>query len=59
MAKEVVTKRNKKGVARWRNKPNQMDVRGVDTPRASRQAHGPGIMDSRGRIHKQKRGTVV
>lgn len=59
LAKEVVTKRNKKGVARWRHSPNQMDVRGVDTPRASRQAHGPGIMDSRGRIHKQKRGTVV
>jgi hypothetical protein len=59
LAKEVVTKRNRKGVARWRHKPNQMDVRGVDTPRASRQAHGPGIMDSRGRIHKQKRGTVV
>ena len=59
LAKDVVTKRNKAGVSRWRHKPNQMDVRGVDTPRARKQAHGPGIMDSRGRIHKQKRGTVV
>jgi hypothetical protein len=59
LAKEVTTKRSKAGVARWRSHPNQMDVRGVDTPRRKGKPPTRAVIDRRGRYHKQRSGTVI
>lgn len=58
-AKEVVDRRSKKGVARWRNRPNQMDIRGVDTPKRQRKPPTRAVLDRRGRYHRQKSGMVL
>jgi hypothetical protein len=58
-AKDVVTRRNKEGVSRWRSHPNQMDVSGVDTRRRKSKPPTRAILDRRGHYHKQKRGSVV
>ena len=60
-AKDVVTRRNKEGVSRWKSHPNQMDVRGVDTLRtkAPRFKGGRVVIDTRGHKHRQKRGSVL
>jgi hypothetical protein len=58
-AKDVVTRRNKAGVSRWRSHPNQMDVSGVDTRRRKSKPPTRAILDRRGHYHKQKRGSVV
>jgi N12 class adenine-specific DNA methylase len=60
-AKDVVDKRNKEGVSRWRSHPNQMDVRGIDTMRtkAPRFKGGRVVIDTRGHKHRQKRGSIL
>lgn len=58
-AKEVVTRGNKKGVKRWRSRPDQMDVRGVDTPRNKQKRPTRATIDRRGKYHKQRSGMVL
>jgi len=58
-AKEVVDRRSKKGVARWKTRRNQMDVRGVDTPKRQHKPPTRAVLDRRGHYHKQRSGTVI
>ena len=50
---------NKKGVKRWRSRPDQMDVRGVDTPRNKQKRPTRATIDRRGKYHKQRSGMVL
>lgn len=62
LAKDIVTRRNRKGVERWRQNPNRVDIKGVDTPsalKARKQPRGPGIIRGDGKIIRQKRGSIV
>ncbi len=57
----VYDRRNKGGVSKWREHPNQMDIRGIDTlkTRAPRFKGGRVVIDKKGHKHRQKRGSII